>query len=294
MENRFFEKVVIGHNSFFGVDHIDSKKGQQRAAHFSNVENIIDVINWGVDCGARGLMMSTHERATHVTEMLKKDPNLIDSLKVYPLLPYVQKYVTAANEKGLINVVLDAVSGTSVGETFNLIWQGAKGVLRKDIYALISNLMKIELKPFQGLNVPCIFLHDAFTDLALALDFKNIIDFYHDECSKNFGARAAFATKNYPLFVKKFQEWGYTSPLVMPHVNKIGFSVNPSKEGFEEALALGDSHIMAMSTLASGYLKPDEAFSYIGGLGKIESIVVGMSSKTHVHETISTALKYLK
>ena len=31
-----------------------------------------------------------------------------DDLKIYPLLPYVQKYVVAANQKGMLNVILDS------------------------------------------------------------------------------------------------------------------------------------------------------------------------------------------
>ena len=40
-----------------------------------------------------------------------------------------------------------------------------------------------------------------------------------------------------------------------------------------------------MATLASGYLKPKEAFEYIFSLPKIKSVVVGVSTKQHAKET---------
>ena len=288
----FFDQIVLGHNAFFGVDHLDTKRGQEREAHFSKPENIIQVIEWAHAAGAGGLMMSTHERAKGVTERLRLHPGLASDLHLYPLLPYVQKYVVAANEKGMINVVMDALSGSSAGEKFRMMWNGAKGVIGKDIQAILANLISIELKPFKGLNMPCVFLHDVFTDLALSLGMKDIIDFYHEEIHRQFGCRAAFATKNLPLFLEKMDAWGYKNSLVMPHFNKIGFSMNPSREECEQVLLKYRPHVMAMSCLASGYLKPDEAFSYLGGLGTIESVVVGMSSKGHVDSTTTAIKKY--
>jgi len=292
MTERFFDQIVLGHNAFFGVDHLDTRRGQEREAYFAKTENIVQVIQWAVDAGAGGLMMSTHERSKGVAQALLQNPALSDRLRLYPLLPYVQKYVIAANEKGMINVVMDSMSGTSTGEKMRMMWNGAKGVLGKDILAILSNMISIELKPYKGLNIPCVFLHDVFTDLALALDMRDIVDFYYEEMQKQFGCKAAFATKNLPLLLQKFAEWGHPQPLVMPHFNKVGFSMNPSREVCEVALEQFRPHVMAMSCLASGYLKPDEAFAYLGGLKTIESVVVGMSSQSHVLSTTAAVKKY--
>ncbi len=40
-----------------------------------------------------------------------------------------------------------------------------------------------------------------------------------------------------------------------------------------------------MSSLASGYLKPKEAYEYLYSLPKIDSVVVGVSNKNHATET---------
>jgi aryl-alcohol dehydrogenase-like predicted oxidoreductase len=44
---------------------------------------------------------------------------------------------------------------------------------------------------------------------------------------------------------------------------------------------------MAMGTLASGYLRPDDAYAYLGGQPGIESVVVGVSSAAHIEETFA-------
>jgi hypothetical protein len=35
--------------------------------------------------------------------------------QVYPLVPYLQKYIRGSNEKGLVNVILDTLAQASLG-----------------------------------------------------------------------------------------------------------------------------------------------------------------------------------
>jgi hypothetical protein len=291
---RFFDPIVVGHNSFFGVDHLSSARGQQREAYFSNPVRIIETIEFARDHGATGLMISTHEKAAAVADLIRRRPALLDSIRVYPLLPYAQKYVTAANEKGLMNVVLDVLGKANTSEKISMIWSGATAIFTKDVRRMLSGLITAELQVFKGLNIPCVFLHDILTDLALALDLRGVVEFYHEEMEGSFRTRAAFSTKNLPLLTRKFKEWGLPEPLVMPHVNKIGFSMNPSREACEETLRSVPMKVMAMSTLASGFLKPDDAYEYLGRFNAIESVVVGASSPVHITETFNAIKKYMR
>jgi len=52
---------VLGHNAFFGVDHLSTKCGADRAAHFSDVKNVVAIVNKAVVSGAEELMLSTHQ-----------------------------------------------------------------------------------------------------------------------------------------------------------------------------------------------------------------------------------------
>lgn len=60
--------------------------------------------------------------------------------------------------------------------------------------------------------------------------------------------------------------------------------MNPSKAQCESALEAFRGEVIAMSVLAGGFVKPQEAREYIVSLPRIKSMVVGMSSKAHVDQ----------
>lgn len=285
--------IVIGHNAFFGVDHLSQTRGAERAAHFADPGRIVDVVRAAVERGAGGIMMSTHDRAGPLAARIAADSSLASRLTVYPLLPYAQKYITRANEVGMLNVVFDTVSSSSIKDTFAMAWQMGKGVITKDVLGLIGALIRLELGMFQGLNVGAVFLHDVLTDLMLALRLRSVFEFYIGELPRICSGQGAFATKNLPLLLDSFREWGLPKPMVMTHFNKAGYHMNPSRAACEQAAAAHDVDIMAMGTLASGFLKPDEAYAYLGGVANIRSVVVGVSSPSHMDETFTCIRQHL-
>lgn len=285
--------IVLGHNAFFGVDHLSSARGAERAAHFADPVRVLEVIHTARDHGAGGMMMSTHERAKPIAELIGNDPSLATDFNVYPLLPYAQKYVTRANEVGMVNVVLEMLGGTTISQKASLFVKGSKAFVSKDINAVLAALMQIELKPFGKLQVPAVFLHDAFTDLALAYGLADVFAFYMDEISKSHGAEGGFATKNLPMLLERFAEWGLPRPLVMTHFNKTGYHMNPSREACETAVAKHDVSMLVMGSLASGYLSPEEAYSYLATVPHVDSIVVGASSPQHIAETFGAITAHM-
>lgn len=284
--------IVLGHNAFFGVDHLSAARGAERAAFFAEPRRILDVVSSSVEMGAGGMMMSTHQRAEAVCDLLRAETDLARRLRIYPLLPYAQKYITRANEVGLVNVALEALSQTTLREKFAMGWQVAKGVVTKDLLSMISALVRLELKMFRGLDLGAVFLHDVLTDLLLALQLREVFAFYIDEIKTVHGAAGAFATKNLPLLCRSFDEWNLPPPVVMTHFNKTGFHMNPSREACEEAMRTHRPEVMAMGTLASGFLKPDEAYEYLATVPNIRSIVVGVSSPGHARETFAAIRKH--
>lgn len=279
--------IMLGHNAFFGVDHLSAARGAERAAAFENPKKVLATIEAARAEGAGGMMMSTHERAGPIAALIANEPSLAKDFGVYPLLPYAQKYVTRANEVGMVNVVLEMLTGTSVGGMFDLFVNGAKAIATRDINAVLSALIQVELKAFKQNKVPAVFLHDAFTDLALAFGMPEVFSFYMEELKKNYDSVGAFATKNLPTFLQRFKEWGLPAPVVMTHFNKAGYHMNPDRDSCVKAASDYDVSILAMGSLASGYLKPDEAYSWLGGVKHIDGVVVGATSPAHIRETFS-------
>lgn len=287
-------RVVLGHNQFFGVDHLSSQRGAERAAYFADVRNVLTVIRLAHRAGATGLMLSTHPRAIAVCDALRNDEELRTNLQIVPLLPYAQKYVTRANEKGMVRAVTGTLTDASMRDRLGLGIDFARTVLRRDPIDMVRALIRLELRMFRRLHVPVVFLHDAISDLLLALGAPKVFDVYRRTLYKRFGSTAGVATKNLPLLLERFSTWGLETPVVLTHVNKVGFHVNPSLREHEQCLRNESLQIMAMGTLASGYLNPIEAADYIRQFSSIRSVVVGTSSATHVTETFRAFVPHQK
>jgi len=281
-------RIVLGHNSFFGVDHLSSQRGAERAAFFSDIENVMTVITAAVDAGAGGLMLSTHPRAISICEALRVDTNLGSKLEIFPLLPYAQKYVTRANELGLVRVVTQTLAAASARDKVGLGLDFARTIYRRDPLDMVRALMRLELRMFRKLNVSTVFLHDAISDLLMALNLPKVFSVYKSTLRRRFGANTGVATKNLPLLVQRFREWGIDLPVILTHVNKAGFHVNPSLAECEKVLAHPEMTVMAMGTLASGFISPHEAYSYVNAFPSVKSIVVGASSADHIRTTFES------
>jgi hypothetical protein len=287
------DQIVLGHNQFFGVNHLDSKAGNLKAARFSDVSRIMDIIQFAYDEGVHALMMSTHERAVSVGHEILASKTLKKDLGIYLLVPYIAKYVKQANEKGLVNIVRDALGGTSLSDKLSMVMRGGMGLLTKDMKKMVTLLIDFEVAPYSDLNLKAIFLHDVITDLILGWNVPEVLDVYFNHVQKKYGAIPAFCTKNLPRFMETLKQTGITNPLIMASINKLGYQVNPGREAFEACLRDNELRLLAMSTLASGYLRPPEAYEYLYKLPRVESVVVGVSSRVHAKETFQVIRSHL-
>lgn len=287
------DQILLGHNQFFGVNHLAANAGNERAAYFSDMDRIMEMINFSHDQGVKAMMMSTHERALFISEELQKDARLKD-LGIYLLLPYAAKYIKMANEKGLVNIIKDSLSDTTAKEKFGMFWRGSVGVVKKDAAKIITSLIDVEMAQFSKLNLKAVFLHDVLTDLILGWDMPEIFKVFYDHVSKRYNAIPAFCSKNLPKIIDSLETVGIENPLIMASINKIGYQVSPSLHAFEECLRTKKVRLLAMSTLAAGYVKPKEAYEYLYSLPNIESTVVGVSKKHHATETFSIIQNHLK
>jgi len=281
------DTIILGHNQFFGVNHLEASRGNERGAYFSQVGRIMEMVNYCYDCGVRGIMMSTHERAIEVAGEIKKNARLHKGLGVYLLVPYAAKYIRKANESGLVNLVSESLKGTSLTNKIGVFWRGGMGVVRKDIRNVIRTMVDFEVAPFAHLNLKAIFLHDIPTDLVVGWDVPVALETFAEHVRTKYKSTPGFCTKNLPLLIRMLKHAGMENPLVMASVNKLGYQVNPSLEALEKCLATEKMRFLAMSTLAAGYLKPEEAYAYLYSLPQVVSTVVGVSRKEHAQETFA-------
>jgi len=283
------DPIVLGHNSFFGVNHLSREQGRQRDAIFEDTARIVDMMRTAASLDVAAMMMSTHPRAALVAAAVRREPALRERWTFYPLLPYITKYIRQSNEKGLVNLVLDQLKQAGWSQSLGMVARSGLGFLTKDYRRILTTLIDLELAPFQSLRVGTVFLHDVLTDLALALDLPELLAVHVEAVRNRFDARGGFATKNLPLLVNRLRAYGFERPAILAQVNKAGFGMNPSRSLCEQTLQRTDLEVMAMGTLASGYLRPVEAFEYVFAQPAVQSIVVSVSTPEHAAETFGAA-----
>lgn len=283
------DKIVYGDNQFFGINHRSQDKAEQLAERFSDINVIFRTYNVAYDCGIRAIMLNSNEKASAITDYFRQNKEKFHDVIWYPSIPYPHKYANMVAEKGIagtFNEVLMKNSG-ALG-TLKMIGGGAMAALNKDGIKLLKLLVDAEMAMFKGLNVKVVFLQNVITDLLLGYQVKDVFKGFCEHVRNKYNAIPGFITVNMPYLVDKFKEWGIEEVVICCSINKKGFTMNPSLESYLEFLNNNDPdkyQIMAMSTLASGAIPPNEAFDFINGLN-IQSVVFGASSEKNIRSSI--------
>jgi hypothetical protein len=281
------DKLILGHNQFFGVNHLSSARGVATEQYFSSTENVISLVRTAYRAGVTGLMLSTHERARAIADAIRSDSELSSNLRLHILLPYMAKYVRMANERGAISMLEETLKQATWAERLAIGLKAGTGVITKDLPTILAALTTIELLPFKGLNVQSVFLHNSLTDMLAALRSAEVVKFFVKNIEEEHGACPAFCTLSAGLTMSYFRDIGLEAPVIMAPFNPAGFQMNPSRERCEQLLEEYPCQMVAMSVLAAGHVKPADAARYLSSLAGIDSIIFGASSPGHVTELSS-------
>lgn len=285
--------IILGHNQFFGISHLSTQRAAEREQAFRNVDRILSIVRCARDHGANGLMLSTHERASAVADGMRSDKDLRQGMEVHVLLPYMAKYVRAANTKGMLGMLSDILSQSTWSSRVRLGLTSGKALMGGDHFEKLKALIDIEMLPFRDLNVRSVYLHNALTDLAAGLGMMEVLKFFCDYIKERYNAQPSFCTLSYSLLVRRLTQWSIEAPLMAPF-NPKGFQMNPSREACETDLALSSFPVVAMSPLAAGSVTPQSAARYLADLDHVRSVVVGASNEAHVAETFPLLLSALQ
>jgi len=278
-------EILLGDNPFFGIDHLSQERARERSKILMSFEKIIEIIKSVSNIGVNGFVVSTYPQLKDLIDIMKKDAELFEKIDFYPILPYAQGYVTKATEKGTVGAINDILSKVSTQKKIKILFDGSLGFLKKDFKKLFKTFVDIELYPLENVRKKTIFLHDVLTDIAISLNMKSVIETFNEYVKDKYNAECGLVTKNFPLLITSLKDWELQIPKVMTSFNSIGFQMNPSKEECEKYLKFFDN-VIAMNTLAGGFLNPQDAAKYISNLN-IKSVVIGMSNIEHANETIN-------
>jgi len=279
------DRIILGDNQFFGVSHMSEEKGMDRARKFQYINAVIDILDTAYECGIHAFTFSTHDRVQQVCDHFRASPQKYADLRLYPVLPYAQKYAHLVNEKGIIGAIKQVViSDSTAGQMASMMARGSAVVLKQDPIQIMKLLIDAEMKMFRGLNIQVIFLQNNITDLLLGFGIREVFIEFVTYIEQKYKVRAGFMTLNMPKLVDFLLECGIEYPVVCFAINKMGFQMNPDIASYEQTLQNKPFQALAMSVMAAGAVPPKEAFEYVLSFKNVRSILFGASTRTHVEQ----------
>jgi hypothetical protein len=275
------DRILFGDNQFFGVNHMSEEKAREQLVRFKETSSIIRVLNDAYDMGIRTFMCTTHDRIGEICDHMRANPARYRDFVYYPCMPYAHKYANSVSQVG----VLETIQRFSTGGVINTLVRGAVGAVTQDIYALMTLLIDAEMKRFEGLNTPVIFIQNVVTDLLLGLKLYPVFAEFARYVQERYRAEPGFITMNLPLLLDALEEVGVKNPVVCANINKIGFRMCGGIEAYIEALRNRRCRPIAMSVFASGAIAPAPAIEWVCKLEGLQSIVFGASTPANIRHT---------
>lgn len=275
------ERVILGDNQFFAVNHASDEKSRAQAMRFKDDSAIITVLDQAIDSGINTFMCTTHERIGNICDHIRAHPDRYPGFKIYPCMPYAHKYANAITELGIIGALKQYVPGNLLGT----LATGGMAFLKKDFVRLMQLLIDSEMKMFKGIDSPVIFLQNVVVDLILGLKMNEILLEYDKYIREKYNAEPGYITMNMPLLLDTLESLHIKNPVICTSINKIGFRMAGGIKIYEKYINEREFRPIAMQVLAAGALNPGEAIEYLGKFPKIESVLFGASSGGHIRET---------
>lgn len=272
------DRLLFGDNQFFGVNHMSEEKARAQAMRFRDTQAVMEVLDAALDEGIRTFMCTTHDRIGEVCEHMRRNPARYRDYVFYPCMPYAHKYNNAVAELGMLGALNRFLPSGG-------IFQGGMALMTKDIERVMKLLIDAEMKMFEGLNTPVVFLQNVVVDFLMGLGFKDAFRVFAEHVKARYGAEPGFITMNLPRLLDLLDELGIENPIVCANINKIEFRMCGGREAYERAIATRRFRPIAMSVFASGALAPREALEYVCGQKGIKSIVFGASSRSNIRST---------
>jgi hypothetical protein len=274
--------LLFGDNQFFGVNHMSEDKARARQLQFQRVESVMSVLDAARDEGITTFMCTTHDRVAEICDIVRAHPDQYPDMVFHPCMPYAHKYANAVTEDGFLGAVRRFMPSDGL---LDAAVRGTRSLAAKDVEGIATLLVDAELKMFEGLRTPVVWMQNVIVDLLLGLGFLDAFRMFADHVRERHGAEPGFITMNLPALLDALEQVGVENPLVCSNINKLGFRMSGGVEGYLTALEDRPFRAVAMSVFASGAIPADEAVEWVCGLPNVESIVFGASTRAHIADT---------
>lgn len=275
------DRILFGDNQFFGINHLSEEKARSQSMKFKDNKAIIKILDYVYDIGIRTFMCTTHDRISDICDHIKKSGNRYQGFKIFPCMPYAHKYNNAVTELGPFGALKKFMPSNVIGT----MAKGGMALARKDYIAMMKLLVDFEMRMFEGIETPVIFLQNIVTDLILGLGMDEFFEAFYEHIAQKYNAEAGFITMNLPMMLSVLRKRGIKNPIICSSINKIGFRMSGGVEIYEKTLKEKEFRAIAMQVLAAGAVSPKDAMQYACELEGVESILFGASTPAHILQT---------
>lgn len=259
------------------------------------MKSLVEIVETAVSCGATGYTFSTHPVNLQILKALRDSGKITQGFGLYPVLPYAQAYVRLANEKGMRGLIDETLSKLSLSDKAKALFKSGLSALRLDPLGMLKAYVDMELAGYlsekpENATLRSVLLHEVVTDLCLGLRDVQLLDTFAQHIREKYHASPGFVTYNLVSFVELFRKAGLTMKdvAIMTPFNSVGYQMSPSRQSCEACLSdLPKTDLIAMSIMAGGYLKFDEAIDYICSLPNLSGVAAGVSSIEHARNTFT-------
>jgi hypothetical protein len=193
---------------------------------------------------------------------------------------------------GLVNEVL---SRLSLSDKAKFLVEGGFSAMKLDPVGMLRTYLDAELKGYLSVKpknaaLQGVLLAEVLTDLCLGFRETHLLNLFAQHVRDNYHVSPGFVTYNLDRFVRLFEEarLSLKDITIMTPFNSLGYQMSPTRDACERSLStLREGRVIAMSIMAGGYLRLDEATDYLSTLPNLSGIAVGVSSKEHAQETFT-------
>lgn len=294
------KSLLVGDNPFHNISHLSHERIKLRDRAVCQPEHAAELLRISAENGANGFMFSVSDTTLSILKSIR-EVGIIDRFSLYAIVPYAYEYVQLATQVGGISGLARVFSKRlALSGNLRTMATGLSGLLKADPVSLLKAYLTYEISRIRSsggrqAKIQSVLLHEVVVDLALALN----LDWFfkaHIEFMRKQGYIPGFNTCNFAYLVKKFRAWNLDleRTVVAAPFNSVGFEMNPSKEDCEEALkSTSEPILIAISILAAGYLKLNDAVEYIASLPNVKGVAVGVSKEKHARESFRSLKRAL-
>lgn len=285
-------QLLLGDNPFNAVSHLSQERWRSRSG--SSYDDMTRIISLSIENGATGFTFSTTPLMLAMLNRIR-EKGFSHKLVLYPVIPDVQSYFQLMSEKGTAGALVERLRRMTPTAKVRSILSGGIGLLSSDPSRILKTLVVSEANLVESAMphnavIGSVFLHEIGTDLIVSLGMSKLLKTYCEVVTSSLGVPPGFVTRNFPRFIDFISQgdFGLREYYVLTPFNSVGFQMNPTRDACEEALVEAKgANVVAMSILAGGQLRLEDAVAYLKSLAFDFSCVVGVSNELHAKQTFS-------